>query len=166
MIIKPLNSEDEAKKASKLFQETWQCTYKGILPDKFLAAIPETAWEKRFNKDDRYNLIFIDDDGKIRGVVSYGNPRDTSMQGYAELMALYVEPNFQGHNVGKILLNAAENELKKMGYNKFYLWCLAENENAKGFYEHFGWHDATKVKFIEIAGKKYKCLLYQKKIHN
>lgn len=166
MIIKLLSSETEAKKASKLFQETWQCTYKDILPDDFLAAIPENAWEKRFNRDGRYNLIFIDDDGKIRGVVSYGNPRDTEMRDYGELMALYVEPNFQRHNVGKTLLNAAENELKKMGYSKFYLWCLASNEKAKGFYEHFGWHNTTKEKLIEIAGKEYKCLLYQKKIHN
>lgn len=46
MIIKPLISEDEAKQTSKLFQTTWQETYKGVLPDVFLDNIPATAWVK------------------------------------------------------------------------------------------------------------------------
>ena len=114
MIIKPLISEDEAKQTSKLFQTTWQETYKGVLPDVFLDNIPATAWVKRLNESGRHNLVFKDDNNEVQAAVSYGRPRDTRMLGCGELMALYVKPDFQGYNVGKTLLNAAENELKKI----------------------------------------------------
>lgn len=166
MIIKPLISEDEAKQTSKLFQTTWQKTYKGMLPDAFLDNIPATAWVKRLNESGRHNLIFEDDDNKVRAAVSYGRPRDTRMLGCGELMALYVEPDFQGYNVGKTLLNAAENELKKMGYGKIYLWCLADDEDAQKFFTHFGWRNIATQRFIEIAGKEYKYLLFQKNLHD
>lgn len=83
MIIKPLISEDEAKQTSKLFQTTWQETYKGMLPDVFLDNIPANAWVKRLNESGRHNLIFEDDDNKVRAAVSYGRPRDTRMLGAA-----------------------------------------------------------------------------------
>ncbi|WP_270781232.1 GNAT family N-acetyltransferase [Lactobacillus amylovorus] len=166
MIIKPLISEDEARQTSKLFQKCWQDVYKGILPAEFLDNIPENAWVKRFNESGRHNLIFEDDKNIVRAAVSYGCPRDTRMLGCGELMALYVEPDFQGYNVGKTLLNAAENELKKMGYGKIYLWCLDGNEKAQGFYEHFGWRNIATERFVEIVGKEYKYLLYQKNLRD
>ena len=165
MRIKPLITEEEAEKTSRIFQKSWQDTYKGILPDVFLNNIPQNAWVKRLNESGRHNLIFIDDNGNVEGAVSYGRPRDTRMLGCGELMALYVAPEFQGYNVGKTLLNAAENELKKMGYGKIYLWCLAGDENAQKFYEHFNWRNIATEKFVEIAGKEYKYLLYQKNLH-
>ena len=166
MIIKPLIFEDEAKETSQLFQKCWQDTYKNILPDVFLDNIPKNAWVKQVNESARHNLIFVDDDNQIRAAVSYGRPRDTRMLGCGELMALYVEPNFQGFNIGKTLLNAAENELKKMGYGKIYLWCIDGDENARQFFEHFGWINNATEKFVEIAGKEYKYLLYQKNLHD
>ena len=166
MRIKPLITEEEAKETSSLFQKTWQDTYKGILPDVFLDNIPKEAWVKRLNESGRHNLIFIDNDGNVEGAVSYGRPRDTRMLGCGELMALYVAHDFQGYNVGKTLLNAAENELKKMGYGKIYLWCLDGNEGARKFYEHFNWRNIATEKFVEIAGKEYKYLLYQKNLHD
>ena len=72
----------------------------------------------------------------------------------------------EGFNIGKTLLNAAENELKKMGYGKIYLWCIDGDENARQFFEHFGWINNATEKFVEIAGKEYKYLLYQKNLHD
>lgn len=166
MIIKPLISEDEAKQTSKLFQRSWQDAYKGILPDVFLNNIPENAWVKRLNESGRHNLIFVDDNNKVQAAVSYGRPRDTRMLGCGELMALYVSSEYKGYSVGKTLLNAAENELKKMGYGKIYLWCIDGNENAQNFFERFGWRNIATERFVEIAGKEYKYLLYQKNLHD
>ena len=112
------------------------------------------------------NLVFKDDNNEVQAAVSYGRPRDTRMLGCGELMALYVKPDFQGYNVGKTLLNAAENELKKMGYGKIYLWCLAEDKDAQEFFKHFGWRNIATQRFIEIAGKEYKYLLFQKNLHS
>ena len=81
-------------------------------------------------------------------------------------MALYVSPEYKGYNVGKTLLNAAENELKKMGYGKIYLWCIDGDENAQKFFEHFGWRNIATERFVEIADKEYKYLLYQKNLHD
>ena len=166
MIIKPLISEDEARQTSKLFQKCWQDLNKRILTAKYLKKITEKTTFKIINKKRRHNLIFEDDKNIVRAAVSYGRPRDTRMLGCGELMALYVEPDFQGYNVGKTLLNAAENELKKMGYGKIYLWCLDGNEKAQGFYEHFGWRNIATERFVEIVGKEYKYLLYQKNLRD
>lgn len=41
--------------------------------------------------------------------------------------------------------------------------ALDGDENAQKFFEHFGWRNIATERFVEIADKEYKYLLYQKK---
>lgn len=44
--------------------------------------------------------------------------------------------------------------------------ALMVMENAQKFFEHFGWRNIATERFVEIADKEYKYLLYQKNYHD
>lgn len=52
------------------------------------------------------------------------------------------------------MINEVKKILKERGYNKFILWCLKENKNARFFYEKMGGKLSEKRKF-EIGNKEY-----------
>ena len=74
----------------------------------------------RLSRNDRYNLIAINTDNRVLGVVSYGNLRKNGqiVSDCGELMAIYVLPRFQGCGIGSKLLKNAENDLVKMNFKR------------------------------------------------
>jgi GNAT superfamily N-acetyltransferase len=77
-----------------------------------------------------FHLAEVDDDGALLGVASF--TRDGSA---ARLRGMAVEPDAQGHGVGRLLMDAALERLRNEGVQR--LWCHARN-GALGFYERFG----------------------------
>ncbi|QJD73154.1 GNAT family N-acetyltransferase [Lactobacillus acetotolerans] len=116
--IKRITSETELNGTSKVFQKTWQNAYKNMLPANELAKIKPDMWVNRLSRNDRYNLIAINTDNRVLGVVSYGNLRKNGqiVSDCGELMAIYVLPRFQGCGIGSKLLKNAENDLVKMNF--------------------------------------------------
>lgn len=118
--IKRITSETELNGTSKVFQKTWQNAYKNMLPANELAKIKPDMWVNRLSRNDRYNLIAINTDNRVLGVVSYGNLRKNGqiVSDCVELMAIYVLPRFQGCGIGSKLLKNAENDLVKMNFKR------------------------------------------------
>ncbi|NKQ35228.1 MAG: GNAT family N-acetyltransferase [Chloroflexi bacterium] len=58
---------------------------------------------------------------------------------------------FQGHGLGKFLMNLSEQKAKEAGLNKCALTVDVENSRAVGLYEHLGYQivDTVKVKRLE-----------------
>ncbi len=77
-----------------------------MLPANELAKIKPDMWVNRLSRNDRYNLIAINTDNRVLGVVSYGNLRKNGqiVSDCGELMAIYVLPRFQGCGIGSKLL--------------------------------------------------------------
>ena len=57
-------------------------------------------------------------------------------------------------------MKAVISELKNMGYSKAYLWVLEDNENARQFYERFGFVRSDKTQTDTYDGKELKELMY------
>lgn len=55
------------------------------------------------------------------------------------LLNLFVDPQHQGHGIGRHLLALAESKLSDCGHHELQLHARVENRAAIGFYEHFGW---------------------------
>ena len=73
--------------------------------------------------------------------------------GFGEIISLYFLPEYIGKGYGRLLLQAAGSELKKMGFDKVFLWVLEGNQNARHFYEKCDFVQTSDVCSATLAEK-------------
>jgi ribosomal protein S18 acetylase RimI-like enzyme len=95
-------------------------------------------WRERLRSAQAEVLVW-DQGGSVAGVVSAGASDDeASPLDHGLLRALYVDPPAQGAGVGSALFDAAIEHLRASGFRGVDLWVLADNEQARAFYERRG----------------------------
>ena len=98
----------------------WNSTYKGIVPDYFLEELIENE-EGRAQKaknefdENNNNILVAVVDGKVVGFSNYGVTDDPDFPNCAELRALYVYDDYHGYGCGRKLVEATNEEMKKLG---------------------------------------------------
>lgn len=72
-------------------------------------------------------------DGKVAGYC-FGDT-ETS-----EIVVLALLPEYEGHGVGKTLLNLVVRDLEALGFQRLFLGCASDPAvRSYGFYRHLGW---------------------------
>lgn len=99
-------------------------------------------------------------DGMIIGTSGFGKSRMQNMQGYGEVISLYLLPEYMGKGYGRQLLQAVISELENMGYDKVFLWVLEENRKARRFYERFGFIQNEHFLINSIGNRELKEVQY------
>lgn len=74
-------------------------------------------------------------------------------------MSLYVLPERAGRGIGSKLLDVALDALAAEGFERAYLWVLADNVPAPAFYERRGLQLLERENVDEIAGELLRGLL-------
>ena len=121
-MIRP-GTADDAEGVARVQVETWQSAYAHALPSEQLEAL---SLEEAFERHRRWPPTFVaDDGGQIVGFVSVGSSRDPGTDG--ELFAIYVHPEQWGTGVGRELIEAGEEELRRLGHREAILWVLDDN---------------------------------------
>ena len=141
--------QSDAGAIGRVYVETWQSTYAGLLPDALLTRMSDVrqsaGWAGALADPRRSRGIFVADDEDM-GVVGFGScgpvrehPEglDGTEARVGEVYTLYVEPDFQNQGLGRRLLDAMFRQLRADGYDTAVLWMLANNPN-RFFYEGMG----------------------------
>jgi GNAT superfamily N-acetyltransferase len=136
----------DAARIAEINADGWRAAYAGMIDDDRLASIDVEEWARtvRGNLDQlaegSFSLV-AERDGEIAGscfVVS--PPRDEDLgPGFAELVAIYVDPRSWRQGVGTALLEAAHARAASSGSTEMSLWTLTKNAPAQAFYERHGW---------------------------
>lgn len=155
MEIHYITESDDRFAISKVYEESWKYAYKGIVPQDYLDSIPEGQWASHIEQADRKNLVIVQD-GTIMGTSGFGKSRMAEMNGFGEIISFYLLPQYMGKGYGRLLLQAVVSELKKMGFDKVFLWVLEENQNARHFYEKCGFVQTGRCMWSDIGGKELK----------
>jgi GNAT superfamily N-acetyltransferase len=130
-----LGTPDDAEGVARVHVETWQAAYAHALPHEQLQAL---SLEDAVERSRRWPPTFVaEHDGEILGFVSVGSSRDPGTDG--ELFAIYVHPQHWGTGTGRALIQAGEDELRRLGHHDAVLWVLDDNPRARRFYEREGW---------------------------
>jgi len=126
------HSDFEAIK--KLYCQTWNYSYCGLVPQGFLDSLTENTWhpETRWNN----TLIAQTSDHEIIGVCTYGPARRQKYAGFGEIYSFYVLPKWQHRGVGQKLFQAVLDILNRQ-FQQLYLIVLKNNLSAQAFYEWF-----------------------------
>jgi len=157
--IRYITKSDDRLAISNVYEESWKYAYKGIVPQDYLDCIPKGQWASHIEQADRKNLVMLRD-GIIIGTSGFGKSRIEEMNGFGEIISLYFLPEYMGKGYGRLLLQSAVSELRKMGFDKVFLWVLEENQNARYFYEKCGFVQTKRYLFSEIGGKELKEVQY------
>lgn len=127
--------------------------------DDRLASIPKGQWASRIEPADRKNLVMVQDE-MIIGTSGFGKSRMEEMSGFGEIISLYFLPEYMGKGYGRLLLREVVGELKRMDFDKVFLWVLEENRNARRFYEKCGFVQTERRLTSNIGGKELKEVQY------
>lgn len=147
---------------AKVHVDSWQETYKGIIPDQFLESLTYESREKGWKElvaDPRQEILVVENnEGKIVGFVS-GSIQEDKQPLVGELKAIYLLKKECGKGIGRQLVRMLFSRLKAKGCETIFVEVLAQNDACR-FYEKLNakWHATTS---IAIAGKLLRLCVYK-----
>jgi len=127
---------DDAEALTHLHLDCWDDAYTGLVPQHILderrVDLPAQVERRRAWLVQSDDTLLATRDGALIGFVNAGAGRDDDIDLDLELRALYVRAAHWGTGVGHRLL------AESVGVRDCYLWVLAGNDRAIGFYERHG----------------------------
>ena len=161
MDIRPLSDSDDKLKISRIYEESWNHAYKGIVPQSFLDSISEGRWVPHLS-DPGISVLVMAEGGEYIGVSTFCPSRFSRFPDYGELVSLYLLPEYMGRGMGSVLLDASLKALSEAGFTNVLLWVLEDNLRAHKFYEESGFINSGETIDDEIDGKPLRELAYIK----
>lgn len=141
LLILPVGPAD-AEALARVHVRSWRETYRGLLPDAYLARMSEVNFARRFRHaltrpgPHDVTLAAVGPD-EILGYLQ-GGPSRSGAAREAEIATLYVLRQAQGLGAGRRLLIGAARALAAQGATSLAISVLKDNVRARGFYEHLG----------------------------
>ncbi|HLE12816.1 MAG TPA: GNAT family N-acetyltransferase [Bacteriovoracaceae bacterium] len=138
--IRPAKSSD-AESCAKIHMQSWEETYRGIMPDSILNSVKFESRLKMWGKIiSEPNIFTFVAEVKGEGIVGYcsgGKNRSSLFPGHGEISGIYLLKKYQGMGIGVALFNRGMRHLTSLGFSKMALWVLTENKTRQ-FYEKLG----------------------------
>jgi ribosomal protein S18 acetylase RimI-like enzyme len=132
---------DDADAIARVHVASWQSTYRGMLPDEFLASLVDANYAERWRRvlEEGTNLVsVVEEDGEVVGFASGGRERAGESGYLGELYAIYVLDVAQRRGHGRELVRSVVDGLRGMGLDDMIIWVLRDNQSARRFYERLG----------------------------
>lgn len=133
----------DASAIAQVRVDAWRATYRGMIPDAYLAAMQveeSTAlWDKVLTAAPNTTNTFVAEvAGRVVGFASgmmLGEPKHDVN---AELSAVYLVRDAQRAGIGRRLVAAVATAQRAHGANGLIVWVIAGNKPARAFYEALG----------------------------
>ncbi len=143
--IRKVNEED-ALNWFTLINKVWRDAYHHIFPEEVFIERENTINKKIGNftnkmKNDNKNIAYVAEyKGELIGLMSGSitSSYEYFSDEYADLIALYIHPKFQGKGIGTSFRNIFEKWAKENGASKYVIGVLKENTKARKVYESWG----------------------------
>lgn len=130
----------DAADLARIYIESWQDTYAGLIPHSLLCAMSLKDHAARLRSAMRGpGAVLVAEDaghGPI-GLAGLGAARDHTLGYEGEIYTLYVDPAFLGRGAGRALMEGAFEIFKDRKLRSCLVWAHARN-NACFFYEWMG----------------------------
>ena len=138
----------EAAALRELHLTTWEATYRDRASEawygKRLAAHAVRDWGEivRSRAARGGGVLTARSAGRIVGLCQYGPTEDPDHdpEQVGQIQRLYVHPERQGIGIGRSLLTASVDRIRRRGGCRTTLWVLETDQRARAFYERLGWN--------------------------
>ena len=137
-----------------------RATYRSILPPGATDDIKDdnshASWRARMASAGTRRLLVAESGSEILGFGLVTAEADS----WATLNALHVRPDLHGFGIGTTLLEALLDAARGWGRSQAFLFVLAQNHGARGFYAQHGWTLVGDGPEHAIAGHSVDTLRY------
>lgn len=135
---------DEAAAIARVHVDAWRTTYRGIIPDEYLASLSHEERTARWRENlreavARNECVFVaaEENGEVVGFAAGGPGRDNDPHHTGELYVIYLDERRRGYGIGRRLVAAVALRLSELGHTSISVWVLERNP-ACGFYTALG----------------------------
>ncbi len=154
----------DAPGITRVHIESWRTTYRGIIPDAYLATMSyehrQQNWLQRFGdfETPTYTYVAVDSTGRLVGFCGGGMEREGDPFYQSELYAIYLLEEVQRRGIGRRLMHMLAARLIQERMRSMLARVLAANPACQ-FYEALGGTIIRTIK-IEIGGAKLAERIY------
>jgi ribosomal protein S18 acetylase RimI-like enzyme len=148
-------TRDDAPSIAAINVRSWQVSFRGYFPDRFLDALNPAARESFVTEvvtsGPPHHVTVATEDDLVVGYVMLGPPFDDDVDANEtlELYSLYIEPGRIGTGLGRLLMDEALRYLRQGPWKAAVLWAPKRVERTCRFYETAGWvADAEKTEEV------------------
>lgn len=148
--------------------KVWRVAYKDIFPEKVFENKEKNIDKKieNFKKEalnDNTKIAYVAENNNTIIGIMYGTLNsgyDFFKKDYADLVALYIYPEFQRYGIGSKFKEIFINWAKENNANKFVIGVLKDNIEARKVYEKWGGKLSNHEEDYIQLGKAYKEVFY------
>ena len=136
MVIRP-GQKIDASSISRVYVQTWQDTYLGVVPYYYLYTMSIPQLEQAFLNEmkSKHVISFVAEDaGRVIGFITGGYERKGDYIYSGEIYTLYVLKNRQRQGIGTRLVSALATQFNYFGIYSMLVWVLKQNPYRQ-FYE-------------------------------
>lgn len=132
---------DDADEIARVHVQVWRETYRGVMPDVFLAGLSveqrAAMWKRVIDENSGApNLWVLENvDKAIIGFGCIGTARDERLGAEGEVLAINLLDVVKRRGLGRALFAHLLGLLKQRGFASAGLWVVTANESARRFYE-------------------------------
>ncbi|HEY3343946.1 MAG TPA: GNAT family N-acetyltransferase [Anaerolineaceae bacterium] len=154
----------DAQGAFQVRVKSWQTSYAGILPARYLAGLDSQdlwhEWQGELEDLNHGKVTYVAENqtGQVIGFASGGPERNGDPIFSAELYAIYLLGANQHRGIGSQLFQSVARDLNQAGHRSMLVWALSANP-TRSFYEKLG-GEVVDQKEIEIAGGNFTEVAY------
>lgn len=130
----------DAKSIARVHIDSWQSTYRGIVPDDYLAKLHYEEREKMWDRiiaDSSKHTFLAEGAGRVIGFANGGSNRGEEADYAGELYAVYLLQTHQQQGLGRRLTLTIAKELHRTGLTSMIVWVLRNNPACE-FYRKLG----------------------------
>jgi GNAT superfamily N-acetyltransferase len=123
--------------------DAWRSTYKGLIPDAYLAGMKvedsATLWNRVLSAPPNRTNTFVAELGETVVGFASGLMLAEPKHGFdAELSAVYLQREAQRFGIGRRLVREVAAAQRGHGATGLIVWVIAGNKGARAFYESLG----------------------------
>ena len=151
-----------------LLSRVWRASYADILPEEYFDARDRSVESRaaEFTEElfagDRKIAYVAEHDGKIVGLIfgTLDSNYDYFKGSYADLVAIYIYPEYQGMGIGTALKDIFVKWARTKNADRYVVGVLKENHKARRVYESWGGRLSEHEQDYMIMGRGYPEVFY------
>ncbi len=150
---------------ARVHVDSWRSTYRGIVPDEYLANLAyeqrEKGWQQIFDRASTthsFTYVAKNSQGKVVGFANGCTERTGDPVYKGELAAIYLLEPYQGQGIGRSLVQAVAERLAQLKLNSMLVWALRENSACEFYLALEG--KQIRQREIEISGRRFVEIAY------
>ena len=158
-------TEDKVAMVSSLLARSWKHAYKGFMDENYLMSLTDENWIEYLEnsmKSQDIDCYIVQKNENVIGTTIFGKSITEQFPNDGEIISMYLDHQFMGQGIGKLLFTKAESAVKEQGYANCIICTFTENKKAIKFYKSYGYEIVLNDQSITMGSQNLTYVVMRK----